>query len=429
MELPEKFRDMMHSLGYDDVLDALAFSSPGVSVRLNPLKGGEGCSVASGSPVPWWPAGRILQQRPDFTLDPAMHQGRYYVQESSSMFTAHAVKALLPDTPVLAVDMCAAPGGKSTAALDALPTGSFLVANEFVPQRAEILQENLMKWGRTAVAVTRGDTDALADALRGRAELVIADMPCSGEGMMRKSAEAAAQWSPALVHECAALQRQIAENAWRILAPGGIMLYSTCTFNITENEENVAWMIEKFGAEPVAIPVEEGWGISGAAGRYTFPVYRFMPGRTPGEGLFMAALRKPGYTAAREITPGLTLQKDTEAQRLIPTEWAKTVSRLQKQKNLKVLSAGLKTARSKGRGYIPAHALAMSAEVADEQTPRYAVGREEALSYLRNEAVNTPGMPKGPVLLTYDNYPLGYVNNLGNRANNLYPANYRIRNK
>lgn len=429
MELPEKFKEQMAGLGLEDVLHALSNTQPGVSVRLNPLKGGEGCSVATGTPVPWWPDGRILPERPEFTLDPALHQGRYYVQESSSMFTAHAVKALMPQTPILAVDMCAAPGGKSTAALDALCTDSFLVANEFVPQRAEILRENLVKWGRTGVAVTRGDTAGVAKALRGSADLVIADMPCSGEGMMRKSVEARAQWSPGLVRECAALQREIAENAWNTLAPGGVLLYSTCTFNTAENEENVQWIIDTFGAEPIEIPVESDWGITGAVGGYDLPVYRFLPGRTPGEGLFMAALRKSGVQPERQIDKGIKTERDAEAQWAIPKGWLKVVSRLQKQKNLKLLATGLQTGQAKGRGYIPAHPLAMSAELPDETTPRVEVDLPTALTYLRHEAVSTPDAPKGPVLLTYDGYPLGYVNNLGNRANNLYPVNYRIRTK
>lgn len=345
------------------------------------------------------------------------------------MFVAHAVRALMPPTPLLAVDMCAAPGGKSTAVLDAVHRGSFLVANEYVEQRAAILRENIMKWGRNGVAVTRGDTMYLAKALRASADLVIADMPCSGEGMMRKSEEARTQWSPALVRDCMELQRKIAENAWNTLSPGGVLLYSTCTFNTHENEENIIWMIENFGAEPLSIPTNPGWGITGAVPGFDIPVYRFMPGRTPGEGLFVAALRKPGVLAERPEVNGVTTRSDAEARWVFPTAWQKVIERLSKQKGLTLMSAGTQIAQAKGRGYIRAHALAMSAELPDETTPRYELDLSDALAYLRRENVTTPEAPRGLVMVTYSGYPLGYVNNLGNRANNLYPSNYRIRNK
>lgn len=427
MELPEKFKEQMADIGLEDVLTALCDTQPGVSVRLNPLKDGMECAVANGVSVPWWPDGRILPARPDFTLDPAWHQGRYYVQESSSMFIAHVVRELMPKKPVLAVDMCAAPGGKSTAALDALWRDSFLVSNEFVPQRAEILRENLVKWGRAGVAVTCGDTAEVAAALRGMADLVIADMPCSGEGMMRKSAEARAQWSLGLVRDCAALQREIAENAWKTLAPGGVLIYSTCTFNTLENEGNIQWIIDTFGAEPVRVHIEPQWGITGAVGGSDIPVYRFLPGRTPGEGLFVAVLRKPGELVPHQVANGLKTESDAEARWSIPAGWIKVVKRLQRQKHLKLLFAGVQTGQAKGRGFIPAHPLAMSVDVKDEVTPRFEVDLPTAITYLRHEAIMTPDAPKGLIMLTYGGYPLGYANNLGSRANNLYPVHYRIR--
>ena len=225
----------------DGLVDCLEQTAPEVAVRINRRKlraAGvpddwlpEVCRA--GEKVAWWPEGHLLPERPDFTHDPALHQGLYYVQDASSMITAHVVGALsarLGGAPLLMLDACAAPGGKSTAALDALPVGSMLVANEFDFRRASILAENIQKWGCPAVAVSRGDT-ARFRRLPELFDIVAADVPCSGEGMMRKDAQACAQWSERLVDECAARQWEIVENLWETLVPGGFFIYSTCTFN------------------------------------------------------------------------------------------------------------------------------------------------------------------------------------------------------
>ncbi len=286
MDLPAGFMAQFATLGVA-ALDALPQSlaaEPSVSVRYNSRKGAsvpEGCD-----PVAWCPTGCYLAERPAFTLDPAMHQGLYYVQDASSMFIHHVIDHLTASgEPVRYLDACAAPGGKTTAALDVLPAGSLAVANEYVAARASMLRENLAKWGVPCV-VRQGDTSRFA-ADGAVFDIIAADVPCSGEGMMRKDAKAVEQWTPALVAECAARQRQIVDNLWLALAPGGYMIYSTCTFNRTENEEMVQYMIDRYGAEPVEIPVDPSWSIIPAIGN-DFPAYRFIPGAIRGEGLFMA---------------------------------------------------------------------------------------------------------------------------------------------
>ena len=222
-DIPVKFVELLDSLGLADLADTLREGEPAVSVRLNNGKPSDISALFpdSDGKVPWCPSGFYLSERPSFTLDPAFHQGRYYVQEASSMFHRHVVESLVkPGMPVSLLDACAAPGGKTTAAIDALPVGSVVVANEYVPARAAILRENAIKWGFPGIIVTRGDTRDLGK-LRDSFAMFIADVPCSGEGMMRKDPDAVAQWSEDLIEECADRQWEIVGNLWNTLRPGG----------------------------------------------------------------------------------------------------------------------------------------------------------------------------------------------------------------
>lgn len=467
----------------EGLVDCLEQTAPEVAVRINRRKlraAGvpddwlpEVCRA--GEKVAWWPEGYLLPERPDFTHDPALHQGLYYVQDASSMITAHVVGALsarLGGAPLLMLDACAAPGGKSTAALDALPVGSMLVANEFDFRRASILAENIQKWGCSAVAVSRGDT-ARFRRLPELFDIVAADVPCSGEGMMRKDAQACAQWSERLVDECAARQWEIVENLWETVAPGGFFIYSTCTFNTRENERIADRMIADFGAEPVAIHLPEDSGIVvDGQGRM-----RFLPTRLRGEGLFMAILRKPGewtpalvrHTAStprREkkksrnrgsvaepqpggrpsskapdlaslCAPWLRGDYDFllrgEALYARPAAFSHIYNLL--DSHLDLLLPGLEVAALKGRTAVPLQPLALTTALnsTDSPFPTAEVDLDLALSYLRRESL--PGFhdsSRGPLLLTLrprdlaSPLPLGFVNNLGSRANNLYPTPWRI---
>ncbi|MDE6461118.1 MAG: RsmB/NOP family class I SAM-dependent RNA methyltransferase, partial [Paramuribaculum sp.] len=292
MALPQGFVEMIEGFSFppfSNLAETLAGTAPEVSVRFNRAKYSAVPPLTD--KVPWWRGGFYLHSRGAFTFDPALHQGIYYVQDAASMFIARVAEFLADGQPVKWLDACAAPGGKTTAVIDALPEGSVVVANEFVRNRAEILRENLAKWGTPNVKVTDGDTKFFRQ-YKSLFDIIAADVPCSGEGMMRKDAEAVAQWSPALVESCAKRQREIIANLWSALKPQGYFVYSTCTFNRTENEDMVQWIMDEYGAEPVEIPVEASWGISPGID-VDFPCYRFIPGITRGEGLFMAVLRKP----------------------------------------------------------------------------------------------------------------------------------------
>lgn len=432
-----------------ELIEAIETTDPSVAVRLNPRKCKDGAllGVAAGATesVPWCEEGRYFSVRPDFTHDPAMHQGLYYVQDASSMAIGRIIGLLTAgDTaPVTYLDACAAPGGKTTAAIDALPEGSLVVANEYDYRRAEILRENVMKWGYPHVAVSRGDT-ALISRLRDTFHIIAADVPCSGEGMMRKDPKAAAQWSEALVRQCVERQREILDNLWEALRPGGYLIYSTCTFNTAENEQQLAWLTERYGAEPVELPL------------HLFPgavkpgsMLRFIPGRVRGEGLAIGVVRKPADAAPQPATPPksraakpsktplpagvdslltidaeISIAPDGETLRAVAREHAATVALLGRQ--LQLIHAGVELGTLKGRKFVASQGLALSAALRRDAFPEAEVDTATALAYLRREALGGFDAPRGSLLLTHTGAPLGFVNHLGSRSNNLYPAPWRI---
>lgn len=440
--LPQEFIESLGRLGhraYASLPETIATTEPSISVRLNPRRT---ALFPESEPVAWHPCGRYLSSRPQFTLDPRLHQGRYYVQDASSMAVSAAVEAIdwnHEDAPRV-LDACAAPGGKTTALIDALPKGAFVVANEFDSRRAQVLAENLAKWGAEAY-ITRAD----ASAMRLPAEffdIIAADVPCSGEGMMRKDSFAVEQWSPGLVKECAARQLKIVDNLWDALRPGGHFIYSTCTFNLDENEKIVQHLIDDFGAESVELPLQYP-GILPAMGGYQMAAYRFLPGQIRGEGLFLAMVRKPGeyrqpkdraakvsvreakgFKAADYLTDNYVVV-DESSLRAVRVAHVPLYNIM--AKSIKPLAAGLEMGAIKGRDFIPSQQLALSESLRRDAFPMVEVDEPTALSYLRREAIALHDAPRGIVLLMFDGHPLGWVKNLGNRANNLYPEHWKIR--
>lgn len=375
----------------EGLLDRLASGNPSVAIRHNRLKS---CRPAPGADlVPWCPDGEYLSERKQFTFDPAFHQGLYYVQDPSSMAISAVIASLGLDRPIVYLDACAAPGGKTTAAIDALPAGSFIVANEADPTRAAVLDENLMKWGYADVAITVGQAQKLAKLPTGCFDIIAADVPCSGEGMMRKDHKAVEQWTPGLVRACAALQMEIIEAVWTLLRPGGYLIYSTCTFSRNENEDNVNRICTELGAEQLPLPDMPGT-VNG----------HFYPHLVRGEGLYIALLKKHG--------------NEHSARRLTEKELAKAT---------RLLRFGSIDTEPKGKEMIPSHALALRADFDPRRYNTIDVDRETALHFLHRDAVTLPAdIPRGLTLLTYGDRPLGWVNNLGNRANNLLPKHLRI---
>ena len=426
---------------YSRFVSALG-EEPVVSVRANNRKP---FSSFDGVEVPWAKEGSYLPSRPVFTADPLFHAGCYYVQEASSMFLGQVIGQFVKE-PVRALDLCAAPGGKSTHLLQALPQGSLLVSNEPMPQRAQILAENVTKWGAPAAVVTKNEPADFAP-FRNFFDLVVVDAPCSGEGMFRKDAFAVEQWSPAVVKQCVQTQEKILSDIWESLRPGGLLVYSTCTFNADENENRVAWIAEELGAEPLEVNVDEAWGITGSLTQEGLPVYRFIPGFTKGEGLFMAVLRKNGdeplaQPRAAKLQPVVAKVKnelegwlkDASAYNIVmqgddvvalPREHAAAIVALQQK--LRVLHVGIPLATIKNNKIVPQHAVAMSCALNAGAFNSVEVEREQALAYLHRETLNLSGAPMGYILLTYKGVALGFVKNVGNRANNMYPQEWRIR--
>lgn len=394
-----------------------AFSEePPVSIRLNPWKISPDPSQG-GENVPWCRLGYYLPERPNFTKDPLLHAGAYYVQEASSMFLDEVLRQYLPADTQTALDLCAAPGGKSTLFRAALPEGAWLMSNEPDRRRANILMENMQKQGHPRVIVTNNyPKDYCKSGLV--FDAIVTDVPCSGEGMFRKDEGAIGEWSLQNVMKCQELQRSIVEDIWPCLNPGGLLVYSTCTFNTRENEENVKWIMENLGAEILPVETKPEWNITGSLLKgWNDPVYRFIPGTTKGEGLFMAVLRKTS----------LDISQGGENRSLeLPQNTKRDISQI---KGLRILSDGNPQGTIKGKNIIPAHAEALLINLPEDKYPKSELTLDDALRYLHHEAlVLPPDTPKGIVIVTYKDLPLGFVKNIGNRANNLYPQEWKIRN-
>lgn len=450
MQLPSDFIIHTKSLLKDDwdrFVAALDSDAP-TSIRLNKVKCGEG-QLQQISKVEWCEAGYYLESRPQFTFDPLFHAGVYYVQEASSMFIAQAIKQYV-EGDVRFLDLCAAPGGKSTLINDLLTSDSLLVSNEVIRSRSHILSENIAKWGNPNVVVTNNDAFDIGK-LTNYFDAILVDAPCSGEGMFRKDERAITEWSLDNVKLCKERQQRILADVWSALKPGGLLLYSTCTYNIEENDENVIWVQNNLGAEVLPIEIKEEWGISPS---YIegLPAYHFFPHKTKGEGFFFALLRKNNDGDYLTITAKKKKSKEAKNKVDLPSNykdylkgsdrfsfyeqnnnWFAVPSQFMEdiyllESHLNVISKGICLGEYKGRDFIPAHSLAVSSNLNRQAFELYDVDWKTAITYLRKETlVLPPDVPKGYVLLTYRDVPIGFVKNIGNRANNLYPQEWRIR--
>jgi 16S rRNA C967 or C1407 C5-methylase (RsmB/RsmF family)/NOL1/NOP2/fmu family ribosome biogenesis protein len=421
------------------------------SIRVNPAK--TFSLTWPTTQIPWSKNGYFLKERPSFTLDPAIHAGAYYVQEASSMFVEHILTSLQIPKGVF-LDLSAAPGGKSTLLSTYLGQDGLLVANEVIQSRATILKENLIKWGLGNAVVTNNDPDHF-DPLEGFFDLVLVDAPCSGEGMFRKDTQAREEWSPDNVQLCSARQKRIMDKAGALVKGGGYLVYSTCTFNEQENEDMIRFLTSEFALVPVRVPVDPAWNIvetSVETEDGTFFGYRFFPHKVEGEGFFITVLRRPESASTQD--PGKTKEfkhpvlkavseKDSEQ---LDAELGfdgagkyytlnESYFRINKdfyryfEKIAHVLSLryfGVELGKQQKKEWIPSHEWALS-RLPKSQFPSHELSLSEALEFLRKNDFSVEGLPVGWVLMTYQNLPLGWVKNLGNRLNNYYPKEWRIR--
>lgn len=449
MELPKSFEARMQEqlgAGYPRFLSALQQPAP-ISIRLNRRK----LSALPQLPrVPWAETGYYLPARPAFTLDPRLHAGAYYVQEASSMFLEQALRQTLDlSQPLRVLDLCGAPGGKSTHIASLISEDSLLVSNEVIRSRASILAENVTKWGNGNVVVTNNDPRDFG-RLPEFFDVMVVDAPCSGEGMFRKDPQAVQEWSDENVNLCAQRQQRILMDVWEALKPGGTLIYSTCTWNLAENEQNMAWLAEQEGAQPLTLSVDPDWGIeisemNGVQG------YRFYPHQVRGEGFFLAVVRKAGeyqhvHAATKKKKYKLTLAgkkekalvsgwlqeperfewvQHGEVMSAIPNNLFEEIDAL--YQNLYVIYASTEIAEVNGKKLKPLHALALSQHLNKDAFRTVALDLETALRYLRKDDINLDGGGNDWVLLQYENLPLGWAKQVGNRINNYYPKEWRIR--
>lgn len=415
-----------------------------ISVRLNPYKFADSAvfSLKTASPVLWNRHGLFLNERPVFTLDPVFHSGGYYVQDSSAMFVGHVFREALGrfcnlDRPIRVLDLCAAPGGKTTdisASLRETYGNSYmLVANEVMRQRVNVLSENVALWGDANVAVTCSDPKAFA-SLNGFFDIIVADVPCSGEGMFRKDEEAVNYWSVANVELCRARQRRIIADVWPALAEGGVLIYSTCTFNKYENDDNVSWILEELGADIIRIPTEFDGLVTTKSG------ISLVPGLVRGEGQYCAALIKTAGTPTFRFGKHVFQACRTDFDRLfkvgmrfkekggtviaVPEDVVREVSALEA---LHPIMEGVAIGVVKGKDFVPDADLALSLDLDEGAFPRIEVSCDKALAFLHKDAIAFPEAEKGIILLTYSGLPMGFVKNIGNRCNNLLPQSRKIR--
>ena len=408
--------------------------------------------------VEWTSNGFYLKSRPRFTFDPFLHAGAYYVEEPSSMFVEKALNYIQKDIRIdRALDLCAAPGGKSIMIRNSMK-GGLLVSNEPLSKRAAVLTENLAKWGNPDIIVTSDFPEAF-DGLTGFFDLIATDVPCSGEGMFRKDETARSEWSKANVENCVQRQRDILRTIWPTLRKGGYIIYSTCTFNRREDEENVLFIANELGAEIINLETDADWHICGDTTGRNLPVYHFFPHKTRGEGFFLALLKKTSDTPPAENRKSKKKKPETVSADGF-AKWINCkenfdfhkskdgITALRKafaddyaaiSEKLNVICAGVRvctekpakfsnSARKPKPQFVPAPGLALSSCLNRKAFPDISLNYSDAIKFLRGESIPPPVYaPRGWVTVSYRNLPLGFANNVGSRLNNSYPPAWRIR--
>lgn len=452
IKLPSDFIEMLHGLYGDAAGELVAALSdrPETSVRYNRRKFNGNEIFSDSEKVEWCVRGRYLKQRPDFIHNPLLHAGVFYVQEAASMVYQQIIEKLIEDQfdgakgkSLYILDLCAAPGGKTTAMLDAMPDNGIMVANEYDRKRSGILKENLDKWGDDRVIITSSQASAFSP-LNNLFDIIAVDAPCSGEGLMRREEMARNQWSLSLVDKCVRLQRDIVADALKCLKPGGFMIYSTCTFNRLENEENVKHFIEEYGLEPVSLQLQGTEDVARSLDPDIYG-YRFLPHQVCCEGLFVAVLKKPSVDGETVFPPrpakssgknemiriaGEDFYLETIGSRmyLLSKETLQLLNILRKERKINILAAGTEYFEIKGSLRIPSSKSVLNPRLFPKEIPCVEIDEDQAVRYLKRDSLQlAPEAPKGIVCITCMGYPLGLAKNLGNRANNLYPQEWRVK--
>jgi 16S rRNA C967 or C1407 C5-methylase (RsmB/RsmF family)/NOL1/NOP2/fmu family ribosome biogenesis protein len=419
------------------------------SIRLNPFKRS---LAASGNSIPWCKSGYYLDSRPSFTFDPLFHAGCYYVQEASSMFIGHILDQIHSDTdPIKVLDLCAAPGGKSTLINSLLDPADLLVANEIIKTRVPVLTDNLSRWGTSNTIVANNDPKDFG-RLKSFFDIILVDAPCSGSGMFRKDPAAMNEWSEANVNLCQQRQERILADVYPALKEDGYLIYSTCSYSVAENEDILDWLCTEFELEGIRIPIQPDWGIVESQSKtHKAWGYRFYPDKVKGEGLFAACLRKKENTGELPNTKYKEQQKanykeidlvkpyingpDNYYYFKVNDDWL-AIDRTHKeslgtlQQYLYIKKSGVRIGKMAGRDLIPDHELALSLIINKDQSLQTELTKEQAIQYLRRDNITDLDIQdKGWSLMNYEGHALGWAKLLPNRINNYYPKEIRIFSK
>lgn len=441
---PEGFIKRIQTQKYidpDNLLNALQEPSP-VSIRINPSKWGR--RPLDSEPVPWCSQGFYLPKRPSFTLDPLFHSGCYYPQEASGMFIEEVFRQAVDKSGYLRIlDVCGAPGGKSTHLSSLTGYNGLVVANEVIKSRASILAENISKWGINNTIVTQNDPSVFS-RIPGFFDVILADAPCSGEGMFRDPV-ALREWSEPNAIHCSERQKRILADIWPALRENGLLIYSTCTFNQGENEENIKWLLDKTGAETFELDISGFEGIKKIS-YHGINGYGFYPGMIRGEGLFISVVRKTGNSSGiSKVKKSMPFNEMKKSDHAVIKDWTlfpvQNIFRAGEEifafpgriedysvlrGSLRIISNGTKICTVKNGDYLPAHEFALSDRIRKEAFPVAELDYSQAIAFLRRDAFN-PDVPKGWFLASYKGINLGFCNNIGKRINNYFPVQWRIR--
>ncbi len=407
--------------------------------------------------VPWNPNGYYLATRPSFTADPLFHAGAYYVQEASSMFLEEVLKQSIDTSQSLKVlDLCAAPGGKSTLIQSLITEKSLLISNEVIKTRVNILTENITKWGAANVIVTNNDPKDF-QRLQNYFDVIVVDAPCSGSGLFRKDPQAIEEWSEQNVQLCSQRQQRILADILPSLKEGGVLIYSTCSYSKEEDEQIADWLVEEANLSTIGLQPQDDWGIIETLSPiHNAYGYRFYPDKVKGEGFYIAAFKKGVKVTEEKLIAGIKEStgrsrsvklsvteiecvrsflktptdffyiKQNDEVIAIPAVLEKELAIIQSA--LYIKKAGVKLGSLIRNELIPDHELAVSTIVA-AGISSVEVDKETALQYLRKQEIKVDGFKKGWALLTYSLLPLGWIKVLPNRINNYYPKDWRILNK
>ena len=450
--------ELLHSLqrikGFDEAafISAHALENQITSIRLNPSKSSNSVvtNLLSTEKIPWCTHGYYLQERPSFTLDPHFHAGAYYVQEASSMFLETVMQQTLDlNASIKVLDLCAAPGGKSTLIQSLISKDSFLVSNEVIKTRVNILAENITKWGAANVVVTNNDPKDF-QRLSNYFDLIVVDAPCSGSGLFRKDNDAISEWSMDNVALCSQRQQRILADVISSLKSGGVLIYSTCSYSEVENENIAAWLTKENAFESCKIDVQQNWGIVETEKNDVFG-YRFYPDKIKGEGFFIAAFKKNEDVNAQKLKQKPINQKSTVSKSqfeylskwINPNveidffNWKNEVIALPNillqemanfQSALYIKKIGVNIGSVIRNELIPSHDLAVSTILSPDVESIH-LNLEDALQFLRHQHFDLKDTKPGWKLVMYNQLSLGLIKYMSNRFNNYYPRDWRILNK